>query len=103
MPSPRRPGLTRREHVELGTALQDVRAVLQDAAVALAEAYPARTRAGSAALATIQKLNALRGILDGLSADELPGSLWSPLLYFGHNTDARAQWLADNPLDDERP
>ena len=97
----RRPGFTRRQHVDLGAQLQEHRDGVYDAVTAISNAYGDASRAARLAHRALNAIDALRCELDNLSAGELPGDLWPPTIYYGANRDARAAWLAENPLTDD--
>ncbi|GGM52820.1 hypothetical protein ACFFX1_55335 [Dactylosporangium sucinum] len=97
----RKPGLSRRQHVELGEKLQATRDEVLRAVTLLSNVYPVASRQVRAAETTLRKFDELRSALDDVSARELPGDLWSPTIYYGANREQRAAWLAANPLDDE--
>lgn len=97
----RKPGLTRRQHVELGATLQRVYEDLVAASVLLSNSYPQTAKCVKASNAAWRGLDTLRCELDNVSANQLPGDLWSPTIYYGANREIRAAWLAANPLDDE--
>lgn len=96
---PRKPGFTRRQHVELGTALTAAHNAMVTAQVNLENAYPHNAKACRLAAKAVQALNNLACELDAVSATELPGDLWSVSIYYG-NDDTRAAWLAANPITD---
>lgn len=98
---PAKPGLTRRQHVELGEQLQVARETLINAATMLSNAYPKKHRVCGQARRAQNAVDLLRSLLDDLSANELPSQLWSPTIYYGANRVTRAEWLAANPLEDE--
>ncbi len=96
----RRQPPTRREHVEIGARLQDAREAIFDAGVMTGNHYARSSKAATIARKALKAIDALRCELDGLSAGELRGDLWSPTIYYGANREVRAAWLAANPLDD---
>jgi hypothetical protein len=75
------PGLTRREHVELGAELQDLRERALAAAISVGNVYPKSSFAYKRAHKALRALDSLRCALDSQSCRELPGNLWSPLIY----------------------
>lgn len=92
---------TRRRHVELGAALQDARAAIMEACSLTGTHYPKASSAYRSARTVLRQMDILRAELDAVSSQELRGDDWSPLIYFGANTEKRASWLAANPLTDE--
>jgi hypothetical protein len=91
---------TRREHVELGADLQNARRALLDAAVLTGNRYPKDSPQAKAAQKALAAIEELRNTLDNASAREIPGEDWSPTIYYGSSPEARAEWLAEHPLDD---
>lgn len=98
---PRKPGLSRRQHVDLGAQLQAARDTLVHALTLIGNAYPHTSKATRLAEKASKAVDALRCELDDVSARELPGDRWSPLIYYGARDVARQEWLAANPLEDE--
>ncbi|GAA1550717.1 hypothetical protein GCM10009827_084220 [Dactylosporangium maewongense] len=90
---------SRREHVELGADLLNARWALLDACRLTDTHYPRNSAPARAAQAALDAFERLRSALDNESASELPGDDWSPMIYYGDDREARAEWLAENPLD----
>lgn len=99
--SARKPAPTRREHVELGAALEVTRDALMSAVMLTSRSYPHASRPSRAASKALRAIDDLRNALDDVSAEELKGDLWSPTIYYGGNREVRAAWLAANPLTDD--
>lgn len=96
----RKRGLTRRQHIELGAQLTRMAHELAVASVLLANSYPRTAKHVKAANVALDKLSTLRCALDGVSANEIPGDGWSPVIYYGANDEIRNEFLARWPIDE---
>lgn len=94
---------SRREHVELGAALQDAREAVMAACSLTGTHYPKASAVYRSARTVLRQMDVLRAELDAVSYQELRGEDWSPTIYYGANAGKRAEWLAANPLAEEAP